>query len=61
MTYVKIVLLSCMILLTGCNNKPIKKEPLPEHPVLKSKEDLKKEMIEDIKQERVKRESMGKN
>lgn len=56
MLYVKIVLLSCMLFLSGCNNKPVKKEPLPEHPMVKSKEDLKKEMIEDIKQERVKNE-----
>lgn len=61
MLYVKIVLLSFVLMLSGCNNKPVKKEPLPEHPVLKSKEDLKKELIEDIKQERVKRESVGKN
>ncbi len=61
MFYVKIVLLSVMLFLTGCNDKPVKKEIIQEHPVLKSKEDLKKEMIEDIKQERVKRESVGKN
>ena len=52
----KIIILLVMILMTGCNSKVEKpKEVVVKHPILKTKEELKNEMIEDIKKEREQR------